>query len=296
MMRKIFLCAMILCLFAGCGAGRTAAPEITQFIPAAAQPTSPPQAQAQEATATAAQPTSPPQAQATSPPQAQAQAQAAVTVVIPEGFSFYQVARRLEANGVCSAQAFYNAAQTYQAQSLATPHNPNACFALEGYLYPDTYQFYQGDAPVAVLRKFLNNYKEKSGLPDYDTLIMASIIERETRSSEHMAMVSSVYHNRLANGMPLQADATRAYTKNHIKKADWLKNTEQYDAIYDTYQCKGLPAGPICNPSRRAIQAAQSPSRSQYLYYFFGNDNTNHYSPNYEEHKAAMAKYGVNYG
>jgi UPF0755 protein len=219
-----------------------------------------------------------------------------VRVSIPEGFSFYQIARRLEANGVCKAQAFYEAAQHYQVQSFAVPPGGQSCFRLEGFLYPDTYEFYQNDDPVDALRKMLNNYKEKSGLPDYNTLILASIIERETRSATHMAIVSSVYHNRLDQGMRLQADATRAYVEQHIKPAPWVQNPAQYAARYNTYKCKALPAGPICNPGRRAIQAAQNPSQSSYLYYFFGNDNTNHYSVTYDEHKAAMAQYGVQYG
>ena len=248
----------------------------------AAQPTK----TAAQPTNTAAQPTAPPQASTV---------REVVTVIIPEGFTFYQVARRLEATNVCTAEAFYEAAQTYQVQSFRTPYSKESCYHLEGYLYPDTYEFYKDDDPVAVLRKILNNYGAKSGLPDYETLILASVIERETRSSEHMAMVSSVFHNRLKIGMRLQADATRAYVNEHITPS-WVANPEQYAARYNTYKMAGLPAGPICNPGRRAIEAAKHPAESDYLYYFFGNDNTNHYNKTYEEHKAAMARVGVNYG
>lgn len=216
-----------------------------------------------------------------------------VSVSIPEGFTFYQAAQRLEASGVCSAKAFYDAAQSYQVQSFAAPFSPDSCYHYEGYLFPDTYEFYLGDDPEAVLRKMLNNYAAKSGLPDYDTLILASIIERETRSSEHMAMVSSVFHNRLDQNMRLQADATIAYVEKHIKPNPLVRNPGQYAERYNTYKCAALPVGPICNPSRRAIEAALHPSRSDYLYYFFGKDSTNHYSVTYEEHEAAMARYGV---
>ena len=232
--------------------------------------------------------TAPPQVPTTVPTPPQV-----VSIVIPEGFTFYQVGQRLEANGVCSARDFYNAAQSYQVQSFSAPAGQGVCYRYEGYLFPDTYEFYQGDDPEAVLRKMLNNYAAKSGLPDYDTLILASIIERETRSSEHMAMVSSVFHNRLAQGMKLQADATILYVENHIKKDPLVKNPGQYAERYNTYKCAALPAGPICSPSRRAIEAARNPSQSDYLYYFFGNDNTNHYSVTHEEHEAAMAQYGV---
>lgn len=216
-----------------------------------------------------------------------------VRVTIPEGFSFYQTAKRLEANAVCSAKDFFNTAQAYQIQSFPAPISAQSCYRMEGMLYPDTYEFYVGETPATVLRKMLNNYAEKSGLPSYDMLILASIIERETRSSEHMAMVSSVFHNRLQQGMPLQADATIAYVEEHIKSNALVRSPGQYAERYNTYKCKALPVGPICNPSRRAINAALNPSQSDYLYYFFGSDNTNHYSKTYEEHKAAIARVGL---
>jgi len=216
-----------------------------------------------------------------------------VTVVIPEGFTFYQVARRLEANGVCSAADFTVAAQGYQIQSFHAPVSPRGCYRMEGMLFPDTYEFYMGDDPTVVLRKMLNNYSEKSGLPDYNTLILASIIERETRSDSHMAMVSSVFHNRLKTGMPLQADATIAYVEEHIKQDSLVKNPGQYADLYNTYKCRALPEGPICSPGLRAIEAAKNPSQSGYLYYFFGKDETNHYTYTYDEHLAAIKMYGL---
>ena len=272
-------------------------PDNTQEASAvAAEPVEPPQKIHSELTESTAQPTKA-AAQPTAPPQAAtAPTQVAVKVTIPEGFTFHQVARRLEANEVCAAKDFYQAAQKYQVQSFETPYSKDSCFYLEGYLYPDTYEFYKGEDVADVLRKFLNNYYKKSGLPDYETLILASVIERETRSSEHMAMVSSVFRNRLAAGMRLQADATRAYVEQHIKASPLVRNPEQYAARYNTYRCAALPVGPICNPSRRAIEAAENPAQSDYLYYFFGNDNTNHYTKTHEEHKAAMARVGVNYG
>jgi UPF0755 protein len=214
-------------------------------------------------------------------------------VVIPEGFTFYQVARRLEANGVCSAADFTAAAQAYQIQSFSAPVSPRSCYRMEGMLFPDTYDFYRGEDPAAVLRKLLNNYAEKSGLPDYDTLILASIIERETRSDSHMAMVSSVFHNRLKQGIRLQADATIAYVEEHIKKDPLVRNPGQYAGLYNTYKCPALPEGPICSPGRRAIDAAKNPSQSDYLYYFFGKDETNHYTYTYDEHEAAIKMYGL---
>lgn len=219
-----------------------------------------------------------------------------VSVTIPEGYSFMQIANTLEEKGVCSAKDFYDTAQSYSVKSFTVPSSSDRCFKFEGYLFPDTYEFYKDDDPQSVLIKMLNNYAAKSGMPTDRELIIASIIEKETRSDSHMKMVSSVFYNRLNEGMLLQADSTREYVNNYITGNSLLSgNTSKYAALYNTYKCQ-LPAGPICSPGARAIEAAQNPSSSEYLYYFFGNDNDNHYSKTYEEHQQQMEKYGVQYG
>lgn len=219
-----------------------------------------------------------------------------VSVTIPEGYSFMQIANKLEKKGVCSAKDFYETAQSYSVKSFSVPSSSDRCFKFEGYLFPDTYEFYKDDDPQSVLIKMLNNYAAKSGMPTDKQLIIASIIEKETRSDSHMKMVSSVFYNRLNEGMLLQADSTREYVNNYITGNSLLSgNTSKYAALYNTYKCQ-LPAGPICSPGARAIEAAKNPSSSEYLYYFFGNDNDNHYSKTNEEHEQQMKKYGVQYG
>lgn len=219
-----------------------------------------------------------------------------VSVTIPEGYSFMQIANKLEEKGVCSAKDFYETAQSYSVKSFSVPSSSDRCFKFEGYLFPDTYEFYKDDDPQSVLIKMLNNYAAKSGMPTDKQLIIASIIEKETRSDSHMKMVSSVFYNRLNEGMLLQADSTREYVNNYITGNSLLSgNTSKYAALYNTYKCQ-LPAGPICSPGARAIEAAKNPSSSEYLYYFFGNDSNNHYSKTYEEHEQQMKKYAVQYG
>lgn len=226
----------------------------------------------------------------------EATARQIIKVTIPEGFSFMQIANRLESKGVCTAKEFYKAAEAYQVKSFTIPSSSNRCFKLEGYLFPDTYEFYTNTDPETVIRKMLNNYAAKSGMPSDETLILASIIEKETRSTEHMKMVSSVFQNRLGANMKLQADSTREYVNNYITGNKLLSGTGKYAALYNTYKCSALPAGPICSPGKRAIDAAKNPSSSEYLYYFFGNDNNNHYSKTNEEHEEQKKKYGVQYG
>lgn len=216
-----------------------------------------------------------------------------VRVTIPEGWTFMQIANALEQKGVCSAADFYHTAQNYTVKSFSIPSSPDRCFKMEGYLYPDTYDFYTNDDPEDVLRKILNNYAEKSGLPSDDTLILASVIEKEVRSNNHMERVSAVFHNRLNQGMKLQSDATREYVNKYITGNVLVSDQSKYAPLYNTYKCAALPAGPICNPSARAIKAAQYYEASEYLYFFFGQDNDNHYSKTLEEHEQQIAQYGV---
>lgn len=218
-----------------------------------------------------------------------------VRVTIPEGYTVAQIAQRLEENGVCSASEFVAVSQSYTPQSFSVPSDSNRAFKMEGYLFPDTYEFYVDDDPQDVLIKMLNNYNTKAGGLSSQQLIVASIVEKESRSAENAALVASVIYNRLEAGMKLEMDPTREYINNYVTSSPYLSNTGKFAALYNTYKCSGLPAGPICNPGSRAIQAAQNPASTEYLYFFFGNDDQNHYSKTYEEHQAAMEKYGVQY-
>ena len=218
-----------------------------------------------------------------------------VRVTIPEGYTVAQIAQALEKNGVCSAKEFVSVSQSYSPKSFSVPSDSNRAFKMEGYLFPDTYEFYVDDDPEDVLIKLLNNYNAKAGGLSSQQLIVASIVEKESRSAENAALVASVIYNRLNAGMKLEMDPTRDYINNYVTNSPYLSSTGKYAALYNTYKCSGLPAGPICNPGSRAIQAALNPADSDYLYFFFGNDNQNHYSKTYEEHQAAMEKYGVQY-
>ena len=204
-----------------------------------------------------------------------------------------QIANLLEQDGICSASAFYAAAQAYQPKSFSIPTSSDRCFHLEGYLFPDTYTFYKNIDPSEVIVRMLNDYVAKSGMPSDSTLILASIIEREARSTENFALVSSVFHNRLNAGMQLDADCTRDYVNNFITGNSLLGDTSRFAALYNTYKCAALPAGPICCPGARAIQAAENPAQSNYLYFFFGTDGQNHYSATLDEQNQQIAQIGV---
>ncbi len=220
-----------------------------------------------------------------------------VRVTIPEGYSFMQIAELLEKKGVCTAKDFYDECQAYSPKSFLIPSSDDRCFKMEGYLFPDTYDFYTNDSPRSVLIKMLNNFHSKVGDIDDDTLILASMIEKEARSGEHMRLVSSVFHNRLATGGEykyLNCDPTREYVNNYITDNPLVENQSKYAPLYNTCNKRaGLPAGPICCPGLKAIEAARDPADTDYYYFFYGADSTNHYSKTLEEHNSQMAQYGV---
>lgn len=221
----------------------------------------------------------------------------AITVTIPEGFTWDLIAKRLEANGICSAEDFYQACQNYSPKSFSIPTDEKRPFKMEGYLYPATYTFQKNSNAEDVLIEMLNAYRNNTGGNLTDTeLIVASIVQMETRSPEHMSMIAGIIYNRLEQGMQLQMDSTREYINDYVTDNPLLSDTSKYAELYNTYKCTALPAGPICSPGADAIYAAKNPTQTDYLYFFFGNDNENHYSATYEEHQSAMAQFGVQYG
>ncbi|MCL2507632.1 MAG: endolytic transglycosylase MltG [Oscillospiraceae bacterium] len=225
-----------------------------------------------------------------------------VRVTIRPGQNFFDVRSMLESAGVCSAAAFTETARTYQVNSFNVPDSADRVFKMEGYLFPDTYEFYKNDNPKDVLVKMLNNYRQKSGMPTAEQLIVASIAEKEARSYENMRLVASVLYNRVKDGtMPMQVEPARSYANALIADSGHAVGSPKAESIAILYgtmrpQSKGrLPAGPICNPGANAIKAAMNPAQSDYLYFFFGNDNENHYAATFEEHNALIDQYGVKF-
>lgn len=221
-----------------------------------------------------------------------------IKILISPGMNFADIAKRLEANGVCSVKAFYSAAQSYRVQSFSIPSDSRRCFKMEGYLQADTYYFYKNDSPERVLKTILNNFNKKSTTKDDRILIIASLIERETRSYEHMQKVAAVIYNRLEKGnMRLQLSCTYDYAvviRDFLKAYTNDSNPSRFKDYYNTYNSPmvgKLPAGPICSPGANAIKAAKNPANISALYFYFGTDGNNYYSDTYEEHLEKMKKY-----
>lgn len=233
--------------------------------------------------------------------------QATFKLVVPEGYTLARIGIMLEEMGVCTNAEFIEAAQTgdFSTYSLVNQqvHDVNRCFLLEGYLFPDTYEFYSTATPHEIIGTMLNNLEKRidpalreeiaqSGFTVEEVLTMASIIEKEAFGQEQMANISSVLHNRLAIGMMLQTDVTIKYVEGAIKPFI-TGDINRYNSYYNTYKCPALPAGPICNPGMAAVCAALRPAQTEYLYFLTDSDKNYYYAVTWEEHLANKAAAGI---
>ncbi len=207
-----------------------------------------------------------------------------ITLVFPEGWSIYQMIDKIAEFGVCSKEellaSLKQAEFNYDFLS-DLKDDSDRTFKLEGYLYPDTYEFYEESDANAIIRKFLDasenkwtdEYEEQRkelGLTRDEVLIIASIIQREAANQEQMTLVSSVIHNRLNHSVSwptLGCDSTANYVKNYVAPNVSSAQAIAYEQSYNTYYSQGLPPGPICNPGDAAIRAALYPEDTDYFYF-----------------------------
>ena len=164
----------------------------------------------------------------------------------------------------------------------------------EGQLFPDTYLIPQTASPQDVVDILVLTFERKSPTQDQDTIIIASLIEREARHVQDRLLVSSVLHNRLNLGMALQIDATVQYVVG--EKDDWWPNnlTREQLAIkspYNTYLNAGLPPQPIANPGSDSLEAALNPAETDYLYYLSDSAGFNHYATDLEGHNQNIVEF-----
>lgn len=233
-----------------------------------------------------------------------------VSITFTEGESLLEIANKLEKNEVCSAEDFlfeFNKNQGYDFEN-DIDDNGDMFYRMEGYFYPDTYEFYVEDSASNVTKKLREQFEKKyetvkskiknSGMSLNEVMTLASIVQLEAASESEMPKVASVFLNRLddPDTYPmLQSDTTTNYINNVIKvEADNTASIEHYTECYDTYQCKGLPAGPICNPGMAAINAVLDPKKTDY-YYFCNNLKTGEtfYAKTLDEHEENLVKAGL---
>lgn len=239
-----------------------------------------------------------------------------VSVTIPEGYTVDQIAQKLEENNVCTSADFYNALlnETYDFDFFASiPQSSDAekyqgrIYRLEGYLFPDTYEFFTESSGKSVIQKFLANFDSKftvamksamqsRGLTLDDVVIMASIAQGEAANAAEMPNVTRVLYNRLDGSYTrLECDSTYKYIKDLVP--DVADEQNALVQAYNTYKRAGLPVGAICNPGLDALKAAVYPSEDANIVqcYYFANDKAGntYYSKTFAQHEAVCRKYRI---
>jgi len=228
-------------------------------------------------------------------------------VVIPEGKNITEIAEILEEKNICTADAFIeeasseNLAKWKSEYPILSTIPDDKDRGLEGYLFADTYVIREDTDPETVVDKMLKRFDEvyteqfadevtNQGKSVDQIIIMASLVELESKLPEDRTTTASVFYNRLDNDMPLQSDITVNYAlgdKRELSTADL-----DFDSLYNTYKYSGLPIGPICSPSTASIEAAVNPASTNYLY-FVADISTGklHFSDTLEGHQANIAQY-----
>lgn len=187
----------------------------------------------------------------------------------------------------------YRLEQIAETAGLPTKEFLTVAKGMEGKLFPDTYFLKEGITSQELVDLMHANFVKKVGEIDQKTLIIASLIERETRSKEEKGIVSGIIHKRLAQGWALELDATVQYFLG--KSGNWWPNTTLLDrklnSPYNTYTNQGLPPGPIGNPGLDAIEAARNPVDSSYWFYLHDRNGVIRYATTNDEHNKNIAKY-----
>ncbi len=233
-------------------------------------------------------------------------------IAITEGMSVLQIAQLLEDHGICTVDEILTTANNAEyfdiyAVIKEITNDKERYYLLEGYLFPDSYDFYTGENPIDALSKMLNNYKAKitqemrdkaasMNLTMDQVMTLASMIQAEAADVNDMYMISSVFHNRLNHveetGIKtLDSDPTVWYPY-HTKEDVPADQAEKFVSRYNTYQLEGIPPGPICNPGMDAIQAALNPRTTDY-YYFCHKEGQAYYSKTLEEHNQKLLELGL---
>jgi UPF0755 protein len=228
-------------------------------------------------------------------------------VTIPEGYTIFDIAKTMEDAGLGPAGDFVQIAETQT--NLISDMAPQAT-SLEGYLFPNTYQFTRTQSreemAAAMVHQFRlvaqqiglgvssNSSSTSSSNSDVSKIVtMASIVEKETAAPEERPMVASVYYNRLAQNMALDADPSVIYAEllagtytGALHHADMAVNSR-----YNTYRFPGLPPGPIGNPGRSSLEAALHPDESKFLYFVSDGNGHHRFARSLEEHNKNVAAY-----
>jgi len=216
-------------------------------------------------------------------------------VTIPEGYTMFDIAKAMEDAGLGSAQDFLKIAKTRT--DLIFDLAPEAK-SLEGYLFPNTYQFTRTQSRAEMVGAMVRQFRQVAqqiGLNSdvHKTVTMASIVEKETAAPDERPMVASVYYNRLAHRIALDADPSVIYAlllagnySGSLHHADLAVNSP-----YNTYRFPGLPPGPIGNPGQSSLAAAMHPANTEFFYFVSDGNSHHRFARNLDEHNRNVAAY-----
>lgn len=220
------------------------------------------------------------------------------TLTIPEGYTRAAIAQAVQeaTNGRVTDESFLEASRVASWYAEEFPFLVDAGDnSLEGFLFPKTYTITASDDAESLVRMMLHQYQtdtaaldwaypESQGLNQYQALILASIVEKES-APDNRATVASVFYNRLASDRPyLESDATTAYEVGHDPTGEEV----HADTPYSTYAHSGLPPTPICNPSIESLKAVCTPEETDYMY-FYSDESGYSFSKTYEEHQSVYS-------
>ena len=221
-------------------------------------------------------------------------------VVIPEGSTARQIAKILEEAKLADAEAFMKVVED---PSLMAEFGIEG-ESLEGYLFPDTYEFAKRTPPQEIVKRMVTQFQtvygepfrrraDQIGMTLREVVTLASIIEKETGNPSERGLISAVFHNRLKKKMRLQSDPTVIFALTDFN-GNLTKKDLGAASPYNTYRFIGLPPGPIANPGKDALYAALYPADVDYLYFVSKNDGTHFFSKNLREHNGAVNRYQRN--
>ncbi|MGB3976818.1 MAG: endolytic transglycosylase MltG [bacterium] len=219
------------------------------------------------------------------------------SITFPEGLSIKEMAAKWEASGFGTAFDFLDAVDHYHDLDISLPTT-----GWEGYLFPDTYIFTRNFSEDKLITKMITEMKQvirpewrasaaEKGLNLHQLITLASLIEKETRLSSERFLISSVFHNRLVKGMPLQCDPTVIYALGDRYTGTLLKTHLALDHPYNTYVYVGLPPGPIAAPGKDSLEAACYPADTQFLYFVADAQGGHSFSETLAEHNRAVQRY-----
>ncbi len=221
------------------------------------------------------------------------------SLTIPEGYNIFDIAAAVETAGFAKRDDFL-AAERKHTELIADLLPPSThAESLEGYLFPDTYRFSRHATPLQILTAMVHRFRQETtqlGIDRADmaqTVIMASLIEKEVGQDTERPLVAGVFVNRLAKSMPLATDPTVIYAAllNNRWRGTIYASDLQSPSPYNTYKHAGLPPGPISNPGLAALRAAMHPAKTDYLYFVSDAVGHTRFSVDLKEHAQQVQAY-----